>query len=112
MTTPKPPEPPKHLRTATQKWWRGVVHDYDLEPHHIRLLTLAAESWDRCEQAREQLVKHGGLTFSDRFGQPKTRPEVAVERDSRLAFSRMLRELNLDETAPDDPRPLRTGRKA
>ncbi len=72
-----------------------MVETYELEPHHIRLLTLAAESWDRCEQSREILADEG-LTFEDRFGQPKSRPEVAVERDSRLAFARLIRELALD----------------
>jgi phage terminase small subunit len=71
----------------------------------MKLLTLAAEAWDRCQQAREALAKHG-LTFEDRFGCPRSRPEIAVERDSRLAFARLLRELDLDvEPPPDGSRP-------
>jgi hypothetical protein len=73
-----------------------------LEGHHIRLLTLAAESWDRCQQAREAL--EDGLTFTDRWGQPHAKPEVAIERDSRLAFARLLRELDLDTEPPADLR--------
>lgn len=98
MTTPRAPE---HLRPATRKWWRSVVSAYVLEDHHIRLLTLAAESWDRCQQAREALV--GGLTFDDRFDCPHAKPEVAIERDSRLAFARLLRELDLDIEPPAGP---------
>ena len=98
-----PQRPPKHLRPATRKWFRSVIDEYDLEPHHIRLLTLAAESWDRGEQARQALET--GLTFLDRFGQPHARPEVAIERDSRIAFARLLRELDLDIPGPDDSRP-------
>ena len=90
---------PKHLRAATRRWWLAVLEDYQLEEHHKRLLTLAAESWDRCQQAREALVTHG-LTFDDRFGAPHARPEVAIERDSRLAFARLLRELSLDIEPP------------
>jgi len=41
-----------------------VVGDYDLEPHHVRLLTLAAEAWDRGQQAREVLDRDG-LTYTD-----------------------------------------------
>ena len=41
---------PEHLREDTAKWWEQVATDYELEPHHLRLLTLAAESWDRCQQ--------------------------------------------------------------
>lgn len=101
---PKPTiRPPLHLKTATKKWWKKVVETYELEEHHVRLLTLAAEAWDRGDQARETLATKG-LTFEDRFGQPKSRPEVAVERDSRLAFARLLRELCLDTDEPDAPR--------
>ena len=95
---------PKHLRPATRRWWEGVVADYVLEDHHRRLLTLAAEAWDRGVQAREALAEHG-LTFTDRHGSPRARPEVAVERDSRIAFARLLRELGLDVLEPGESRP-------
>lgn len=93
------PRAPKHLRAVTARWWRAVVEEYELEPHHVRLLTLAAEAWDRCEQAREALAAHG-TTYTDRFDQPRARPEVAIERDSRIAFARLLRELALDVDEP------------
>jgi phage terminase small subunit len=81
-----------------------VLDEYALEPHHVRLLTLAAEAWDRGAMAREALKEHG-LTFNDRFGAPHARPEVAIERDSRIAFARLLRELALDVTEPEENRP-------
>jgi phage terminase small subunit len=98
------PKPPKHLRSATAKWFRTVVEDFDLEAHEIRLLTLAAEAWDQGQAARE-IVAEKGMTFDDRFGQPKARPEVAIERDSRIGFARLLRELALDLGSPDEGRP-------
>lgn len=98
------PDAPRHLRAGTRRWWDTVVADYDLEDHHLRLLTLAAEAWDRCAEARE-ILEAEGLTFTDRFGQPKARPEVAIERDSRIAFARLLRELGLDHAMPEDVRP-------
>jgi len=67
------------------------------------VVTKAAEAHDRAEQARKVLTKDG-LTYLDRFEQPTSRPEVAIERDSRLAFARLLRELNL-ETPTADSRP-------
>jgi hypothetical protein len=30
------PPAPSHLSEAMQSWWRDVVRDYDLEPHHLR----------------------------------------------------------------------------
>ena len=41
------PRPPKHLSASSRKWWVDVTEAYALEEHHLRLLTLAAESWDR-----------------------------------------------------------------
>ena len=43
---PKPPAAPHHLHNS-KAWWVSVVTDYELEPHHLRILTLAAEAWDR-----------------------------------------------------------------
>jgi P27 family predicted phage terminase small subunit len=97
-------KPPKHLRKATSEWWAQIVADFDLDSHHVRLLTKACEANDRCEQAREALLKHG-LTFDDRFGSPHARPECAIERDSRLAFARLVREIGLDVTPPSESRP-------
>jgi hypothetical protein len=82
-----------------------VTSTWALDEHHVRLLQLAGEAWDRAEQAREALAEHG-VTFLDRFGSPRARPEVAIERDARIAFARLLRELALDvESSPGDSRP-------
>ena len=98
-------KPPVHLSEPTRQWFASVVETYELEPHHLRLLTLAAESWDRCAQARAIIDEHG-LTYQDRFSAPRIRPEVAVERDSKLAFARLVRELDLDtEITPEASRP-------
>jgi len=107
---PAGPTPPAHLRPKTRAWWAEVHHSFALEAHHVRLLTLAAEAFDRAEQAREILAKTG-LTFTDRFGQPHARPEVAIERDSRTAFARLLRELDLDSEPQPEFRPPRRGRR-
>ena len=104
---------PEHLREPTRVWFQQVLADYALEDHHFRLLQLAAEAWDRSQEAREALEKHG-LTFLDRFGAPHARPEVAIERDSRIAFARLVRELDLDvEPPPQGSRPpgLRSNRR-
>jgi phage terminase small subunit len=104
MTTPKQTKAPKHLKPATRKWFESVLEDYQLEPHHVRLLQLAAEAWDRCQEAREAIKQHG-LTFENKYGETKMRPEVAVEQASRIAFARLVRELNLSEDPPDSRPP-------
>ena len=99
---------PKHLSASTRRWFEDVLKTFVLESHHLRLLTLAGEAWDRGQQARESL-KVTGTVFEDRFGCPRARPEVAIERDSRLAFARLVRELALDIDNPTDSRPPRAG---
>lgn len=101
--TDRKPKAPKHLAATTRRWWEQVYADYNLESHHVRLLTLAGEAWDRGVQAREALKT--GLTYTDRFDCPRTRPEIAIERDSRIGFARLIRELGLDVEDPDESRP-------
>ena len=104
---------PEHLTPETAAWWSDVVENYMLEGHHLRLLTLAAEAYDRCQQARAEIARDG-LTVPTGDGGLKAHPAVAIERDARLAFARLVRELDLDaEPAPDRSRPpaLRSNRR-
>jgi phage terminase small subunit len=91
--------PPKHLQPETKKWFSSVLEEYELEPHHIELLTLAAESWDRASQARLTIAEHG-ICFTDRFGAPRKHPAVSVEEAARIAFARLTREPDLDCGSP------------
>jgi P27 family predicted phage terminase small subunit len=96
------PRAPSHLRPETARWFRAVLDGWELQDHHIRLLLIAAESWDRALEAREALDKEG-LTFTDRFGAPHAHPAVKIERDARITFMRVLRELDLDIEPPPPP---------
>ena len=97
---------PTHLTGPSRRWIKQILADFDLESFHFRLLVKAAEAWERSEQAREQIATDG-ITVPDRYGVLKAHPAVAIERDARLAFARLLRELALDAAAPDS-RPPRT----
>jgi P27 family predicted phage terminase small subunit len=93
------PAQPAHLSDDAAAWWREVVRDFALEPHHLKLLQAACESWDRAQLAR-RAVAEAGLTFTDSSGNLKANPAVAIERDARTLFARLVRELNLDGDAP------------
>lgn len=97
------PKPPRHLRAATRRWWVDVCATWALEEHHVRLLTLAGEAWDRCAEAREQ-IRREGLTVPTKAGGPRLHPCVRVEQESRIAFARLIRELDLDLEAPTEKR--------
>jgi P27 family predicted phage terminase small subunit len=103
------PKPPKHLSAEVRAWWRQATETYELEPHHLRLLQLACEAWDAAQQARRALARHGP-TFTDRFGQPRVRPEVAVARGAMVTFARLTRELGFDVSNPESRPPRRDGR--
>jgi phage terminase small subunit len=93
-----PPPPPEHFSPSARKWWQTVLDRYVLEEHHLRLLQLACEAWDRGQRAREQLEQEG-LTVSGRQG-VRPHPCIAIERDARLAVARLVRELDLDTGPP------------
>jgi P27 family predicted phage terminase small subunit len=95
----KLPKPPAHLSRDMAAWWRHVTANYQLEEHHLRLLQLACEAWDRGTGARETLRKEG-VTYIDRFGAPRKHPAVAVEEQARIGFTRLVRELNLEGDEP------------
>lgn len=96
---PKHPRPPQHLLPSTRKWWTSVVTDYVLADHHVLLLTGSGSAWDRAEEAREAVAKDGPY-FTNRHGEIKPHPGIAVERDNRALFAKLLRELDLDVEAP------------
>jgi P27 family predicted phage terminase small subunit len=104
LTTQRTPQPPKHLSPATRAWWRQLVAEYGFEAHEMRLLQGCCEAWDRCQQAREEVARDG-LTVTTAKGGIRAHPAIGIERDSRLAFARMLRELRLSDVAEPASRP-------
>ena len=87
----------------SKAFWRTVTKGWELEPHHVRLLQIACESWDRALEAREAVTASGPY-FTDRHGNIKPHPGIAVEQQSRKQFIASLREIGLDVKAPDSPR--------
>jgi phage terminase small subunit len=109
----EPAPPPPHLSPSARHWWETTVDRYELQEHHLRLLQLACESWDRGQEAREQLEIEG-LTVPGREGGIRPHPCIGIERDARLAVARLVRELDLDTEPPVSgrigPPPLRSNR--
>ena len=103
---------PKHLTAASKRFYEQVSNDYVLESHHLRLLQLLCEAFDRGQEARKILAAEGLTVVDSKLGIKRPHPCISIERDSRTAVARLTRELNLSEE-PDDSRPpsLRYGGK-
>jgi len=99
-------KPPKHLSREAKIWWRAVLEGYTLEPHHEKLLQAVCESWDRIQEARDQ-ISEAGPFYVDRFGQPREHPAHRVEQANKTLLARLLRELALDIEPPKESRPPR-----
>lgn len=91
---------PPHLRPDTKRWFESVLADYELDEHHVRLLTLACEAFDRAVAASE-IIRREGLVVDGPRGM-RLHPAVAIERDARIGFARLVRELDLDCAAPPE----------
>ncbi len=104
---------PQHLSRPSKALYRRLAADYalDAEPHALEVLRLGLEALDRADEARQALAQHG-VTFTDRFGSPRARPEVTIERDSRLAAVRCFRELALDGDVGDARMPRTNGARS
>jgi phage terminase small subunit len=90
----KIPDPPAHLSKKMKEFWRGVFELKNLQPFQTLILKEACEAFDRAEQSR-RILKREGLTYEDRFKQPRSRPEVAIERDSKALFAKLLGQIHL-----------------
>ncbi|HUN95151.1 MAG TPA: hypothetical protein VMU69_02800 [Bradyrhizobium sp.] len=95
---------PRHLSKESAEFFRKTIEAYDLDDHHLLLLTKAMEAQDLAEKCREILDKEG-LTYTDRFGAPRARPEAKILNDSRNALKNIFRELGFDLADDNNARP-------
>src|SRR5262249_18633813 len=96
MTKPSrtAPKAPDSLSSEAQSLWAAVVAGWDIDRPGELVLLAACESLDRLRDCQRTL-KTDGLTCEDRFGQTRAHPLLAVERDSRTALLKALRQLGL-----------------
>ena len=96
---------PSHLENEGKKFWRQVLKDFDLsDAHHLKILENICQCLGRIEEARTKIETEGSY-FRDRFGQPKEHPAHKTERDNKVLFARLLRELCLDLNIPEENKP-------
>jgi P27 family predicted phage terminase small subunit len=88
-------QPPKHLRAAARRMWDRLCLDFCIDDSAgLYLLECACTAYQCSEDAR-RLVRREGLTVTDRFGQCRSHPGCAIERDARGQMISALRALKL-----------------
>ena len=98
MSQPTKPAitPPAHLVGDALEFWQTVQQGYSItDPAGLRLLRLAAECLATAEMARLAIAL-GELTYTDRFGAPRPRPEARLANAAMMTFRALCRELRLD----------------
>ena len=83
------------MSKAAQARWNKINAEWELGNTDLLVLESALEAFDRMRQA-QRILKKAGLTTKDRFGQVKPHPGIGVERDSRAAWLRAIKQLGLD----------------
>jgi len=100
----KKPKAPQHMPKYSPGWmaWHRILDTYVLEdPEQLLLLEQACECLNRIQQAREAIEQDGPFV-RDRFSQIKEHPGQKTERDNKVLFTRIVRELNLSLDLPEE----------
>jgi len=96
---------PKDLKKTGRAFWKRVLTEYQLEEaHDLQRLQMAARCLDDIDDA-EKKIETDGMFVTDRYGQIKEHSAGKVQRENRIIFCRIIRELALDLS--EDTRPPR-----
>ena len=93
------PQAPADLSDESRSLWLAVTAGWALDRPGELILQSACEALDRMRDCQRTL-RDEGLTTADRFGQTRAHPLLAVERDSRNAVLKALKQLGLKGDEP------------
>ena len=103
----KIPRTPSGLQAPGKKFYKKVMHEYEMEEaHDLQRLFMACRCLDEIAEA-EEVVRNEGRFILDRFKQQKEHPAAKAIRENKVLFCRIIRELGLDLAIPGDSRPRR-----
>jgi hypothetical protein len=97
---------PSHVSKEMHTWITGLLGEWEFSAEDYKILLLGANAWDLAERCRK-IIAQKSPTYIDRFGAPRSRPECAVLRDSRIGFLRCIAALNLVEEPPESEQEMR-----
>ena len=90
---------PAHLAKTEAELFARVVRSYGLHGDEVsqKILEEGCTALQRAREAREA-INRDGISYRDRFNQPKPHPLCVVERDARASALHAFRMLNLELT--------------
>lgn len=92
------------LSRAGAKLRRNVLKEIRFEESHdFTRLDLLAHTFDQILECQNTIEKEG-IFIKDRFMQPRENPALKSQRDLKVVFCRIIRELNLDLQPGKEPR--------
>jgi phage terminase small subunit len=86
---------PEGLSERSAALWRDLVPRRVASLQRQQLLVEGLRSLDRIEEARRVIAAEGLILRSARSGVAHAHPAVAIERQARVSFFRIWRELGL-----------------
>jgi len=91
---------PKKYRKKARNWILAFTQTYECSETDMVLVFLIADAIQLADDA-QKVLDVTGMTYQDRYFQPKKRPEVDILNQNRVAIAKLLRELGMsdDETA-------------
>ena len=93
------------LGKAGRQFRRKVLKEYFFtKTHDLKRLDMAAQILDRLELCDAE-IKAKNAFFTTKAGQKKENPALKTERELKVVFCRIIRELALDVEEPEDTRP-------
>lgn len=95
--------PPAPTRTGPsgRKLWRGVLAEWELEPHEVSLLAEAVRTVDTLDEL-QAAVDRDGAVVKDRFGADRAHPALVEARQLRVTYARLLAALRLPDGTEGD----------
>jgi len=103
----KKPKAPKNLKAEGRKFWNRVTAEYDFEAEHDFVRLAQAAGCLDVIKAAEDRVAEEGMFLRNRFNELREHPGLKVIRDNKIVFMRAIREMSLDLSEPEGPRPPR-----
>ena|SRR5438045_2354095 len=98
------PRPPAGLSPAARRWWARLQRGYDIcDDGGLCVLNETAWAYHRAEEAKTIVERDGPVVF-DRWQQAKVHPAVLVERNSRAAVLRGLKQLGVGDAPGEQQR--------